>query len=143
MVPACAAIVAVKPNAGTPTAAQRCTRGAIVADPLAAARCCVGTDIAARAAVVRIRIQERARPVAVDSTRRAVVVTESSDARDNLVGRRRNTLPAAASTVKDVVVETGTMAAATALARGAADVAAAGSADAAGVVIARPTDFET
>jgi hypothetical protein len=143
LVAACAAIVAVKPNVDTRIAAQRRTRGAIVADPLAATRCCVGTDVAARTAVIRIGIQESARPVAVDSARGAVVNTKSRNARDNLVGRRRGTLPAAASTVEDIVIETGAMATATALARGAADIAATRSTDAAGVVIARPTDLET
>jgi hypothetical protein len=81
--------------------------------------------------------------VAVDGARGAVVRTKSGNARDHLAGRRRSTLPAAASTVLDVIVEIGAMTAATALASGAADVASARSADAAGVVVERPTDPET
>src|SRR6185295_9907869 len=74
-------------------------------------------DVAAGPAVVRIRIQESARPIAVVSASDAVVSTKSGDARDVLVGRRRTTLRAAASAVVDVVVMIGTMAAATGVVR--------------------------
>src|SRR5258708_19959113 len=74
---ACAAVVAVKPNVDTRIAAQRRTRGAIVADPLAATRCCVGTDVAAGAAIGRIGTQKRAGPVAVDTPRDPTLNTKS------------------------------------------------------------------
>src|SRR5262249_26276580 len=101
------------------------------------------THIAAGAAVVGIRSQEGATPVAVDSARDTLVSTKAGYARDGLVGRRRGTLPATASAVVDVIVEIGAMAAAAALSGSAADVAAARSADAAGVAVARPTNLET
>src|SRR5258708_35095894 len=80
---ACAAVVAVKPNVDTRIAAQRRTRGAIVADHLAATRCCCGADVAARAAVGRIGTQERAGSVTADSTRDPVVRAKSGAAQDS------------------------------------------------------------
>ena len=137
-----AAVGTVKPHVNTHAAAICEARGAGTAFPPVAVRGHCGADIAAGAAVGRVGFKKGARPVAVDSARRAVVLTESSDACDNLVGRRRGTLPAAASAVLDVVIETGAKAAATALAGGAAEVAATGPTDAAGVALAPPADVE-
>ena len=138
-----AAVGTVKPHVNTHAAAICEARGAGTAFPPVAVRGRCGADVPAGAAVGRIGTQKRAGPVAVDSARDAAVNAKSANARDNLIGRRRGTLPAAASAVVDVVVESGAMTAATRLARGAANVAPAGSADAVGVAVAPLTGLET
>ena len=117
-----------------------------------------GANVPAGAAVVGIRAQVCARPVAVDSARGAVVNAGSGNARDNPAERRRGTHAAASSAVEFVIVEISAIIAATGLpnefavvAAGptvrvrrqvAAGVVSAGSADVAGVAIARPTGRE-
>jgi len=138
-----AAVGLVRGKVRANTTAARKTRGARTAFPRVTVRGRCRADVAARATVIGIGTQKRAGPVAVDSARDAAVNAKSGNARDNLIGRRRGTLPAAASAVVDVVVESGAMTAATRLARGAANVAPAGSADAVGVAVAPLTGLET
>ena len=75
----------------------------ISAFPLVAVRGRFDADVAAGAAVVGIRIQESACPVAIDRARRAVVDARSGNARDHFAGERRGARGAASSAVEDIV----------------------------------------
>src|SRR5262249_21377931 len=94
--------------------------------PLVAERCRIGADVSAGAAVVRVRVQEGACPIAGGGAVDAGVDAVAVDARAVLVGAGRRTHVAARAAVGDVNGQIGAV------------VAAAGAAEAAGVAVARP-----
>ena len=117
------AVVAIPQDVRTTTATILSPFGATATHTFAAIRIGTRANIAARAAVVGIGIQDAAHAVARHRPLDATVETGASDALTNLKGTRFCTTEAAAPAVVEIVFEIGAVGSATRFAVGAAVVA--------------------
>jgi hypothetical protein len=135
---AAAAIPLVIQNVDARSAARLQRKAALnvgAADALIAVRRGYGADIAAGAAVSRIGSKKSARPIAADCAVQTRISALAVETVRMFVGTRQADVAASAA-VENVVEAIDASPAATAMARGAADVAAARSAQAAGIAVA-------
>jgi hypothetical protein len=132
------AVIAIRRGVDTYASAEHEGKDARIAHPCGAALRPVGADIATGAAVIDVRLHERADPVACDCSLHAGVDASTVETGGLLEGTGLIAKVAAGSAVIDVAGQVGAMAAATGRPGGAAGEGTRATTDAAGIAATRP-----